>query len=414
MSWGEPPARPVRLPWVRSLRAKTLGIVTLTLLALLCVQWLLLSMIAERGFSNLERQQMNADVGRVQGALAADIEQLTVSTGDYSYWDDTYAFVVGQNPAYIENNLFDQSFVNLKLNTVIIADITGHIVFDKAVDLQQGHEVQMPAALRRVVVPGSPLLQHQGVDDVVGGLVALPEGLLLLVARPIVTSQSEGPPRGTLIFGRYLNASKQQQLASLTRLPFTLWSLDDAALPHSATAAQAALQQPGSVQIDLLAGDLVGGYTVLTDIWQKPVALLRVETPRSVSQQGRRVIAITAVSLAVAGLVFAAVVLLMLERTVLRRLTRLSTSVAAIGTNSDASSRVAVRGDDELARLGGTINTMLAALEQGQAERLEALEERARMERERVAINAKRDLLATVSHEMRTPLTPIRGYIDLL
>jgi signal transduction histidine kinase len=397
-----------------SLRAKTIIIVTLTLLALLGVQWLLLSTIAQQGFSALERQQMDADVGRVRAAIDADLRQLSTQVSDYALWDDSYAFVQNHNAAYIENNLYDQVFVGLEINLAVFLDAAGDVVFIKAVDLASGVEVPEPAALMATIRSADVQLVRLPIDHDVYGLLALPDGLMLIAARPITTSLGEGPPAGTLIYGRYLDARKQQQLATLTHLSFSLQRVDDPRYQPSLASERAALNQLGSVQVDLPDDGRIVGYTLLSDISNQPLALLRVETPRSVSQQGRWIIAAVGVSLAVAGVVFIAVVLCALEFGGLRRLARLSRSVAAVGTRSDPGQRVVAEGRDELGRLGASINAMLAALEQAQAERLLALEEQGRIEQERAAIKAKRDLLGMVSHEMRTPLTPIRGYTDIL
>jgi two-component system sensor histidine kinase MprB len=74
-----------------------------------------------------------------------------------------------------------------------------------------------------------------------------------------------------------------------------------------------------------------------------------------------------------------------------RRLTRAAETVAATG---DLSERVAVDGDDELGRLAGRFNTMLAALQE--------------------SVGRQRRLVADASHELRTPLTAARTNVDLL
>ena len=74
-----------------------------------------------------------------------------------------------------------------------------------------------------------------------------------------------------------------------------------------------------------------------------------------------------------------------------RRLTQAAEGVAATG---DLGARVAVRGSDELARLGTRFNEMLAALES--------------------SVGAQRQLVADASHELRTPLTALRTNLELL
>jgi signal transduction histidine kinase/HAMP domain-containing protein len=74
-------------------------------------------------------------------------------------------------------------------------------------------------------------------------------------------------------------------------------------------------------------------------------------------------------SLLAIGLVFGAVSLILLERSILARLTYLNLSVDRIGATSDLSERVHMLGKDELSSLAQAINGMLSKLEQAQVER---------------------------------------------
>jgi len=83
-----------------------------------------------------------------------------------------------------------------------------------------------------------------------------------------------------------------------------------------------------------------------------------------------------------------------------RRLRTLSQGVQAFkGGRFDH--RIEIRGRDELARLGTAFNEMAASIEQG----IEQLHE---------ADRQKSDLIANISHDLRSPLTSIRGHLETL
>jgi two-component system OmpR family sensor kinase len=63
-------------------------------------------------------------------------------------------------------------------------------------------------------------------------------------------------------------------------------------------------------------------------------------------------------------------------------------------SETDLSQRIAVRGNDEIAQLGRTLNAMLDRLENAFAD--------------------QREFLADVSHELRTPITIVRGHLETL
>ncbi len=78
---------------------------------------------------------------------------------------------------------------------------------------------------------------------------------------------------------------------------------------------------------------------------------------------------------------------------VLRPITDLTTAAQSI-SESNWSDRIEVEGNDELARLGHTFNDMLDRLEE--------------------AFETQRELVDDAGHELRTPITIIRGHLELL
>jgi two-component system, OmpR family, sensor kinase len=93
------------------------------------------------------------------------------------------------------------------------------------------------------------------------------------------------------------------------------------------------------------------------------------------------------------GLALAAVLAWWLARSVARRLDPLRDASAAIAAG-DLSARAPVTGDDEIAAAAGAFNEMAAALA--------------------AARDREHDFLLSVGHDLRTPLTTIRGYAEAL
>ena len=83
-----------------------------------------------------------------------------------------------------------------------------------------------------------------------------------------------------------------------------------------------------------------------------------------------------------------------------RRLRDLETATARLGSG-DLSARASEQGGDEVARLARAFNRMAVEL----AARDEAL---------RTSDRLRRQMLADVSHELKTPLTSMRGYLETL
>jgi two-component system, OmpR family, sensor histidine kinase MprB len=97
---------------------------------------------------------------------------------------------------------------------------------------------------------------------------------------------------------------------------------------------------------------------------------------------------------ALAGVGIAAALGLLVARTALAPVRRLTEATEHVTETRDLSRRIEGEGRDELSRLAASFNTMLAALEE--------------------ASRAQRQLVADASHELRTPLTSLRTNIEVL
>jgi two-component system sensor histidine kinase MprB len=94
------------------------------------------------------------------------------------------------------------------------------------------------------------------------------------------------------------------------------------------------------------------------------------------------------------GIAAAAAFGALVARTALRPVQRLTREAEVVAETQDLSRRIGLEGDDELARLGSSFDTMLAALDESHRQ--------------------QRQLVADASHELGTPLTSIRTNVEVL
>lgn len=171
--------------------------------------------------------------------------------------------------------------------------------------------------------------------------------------------------------------------------------------PHAALLSDRTLRQrfaaaaePDRFDIETDAGEArVMVIPVMNDAGTEPVGTFvvafftaeeRAEIDQAVNLVGIVSLVVLAVSSAVAWA---------LAGRVLRPIARLTATATAI-TETDLTTRIAVEGHDELARLGDTFNAML--------DRIEGL------------VAAQRAFLNDIAHDLRTPLTIVRGHLDML
>jgi len=123
-------------------------------------------------------------------------------------------------------------------------------------------------------------------------------------------------------------------------------------------------------------------------------AVLEVVVPLTSLNNELARIQLLLVLISLGGIALAAGAALVIARSTLRPVRRLSDTAERVRATRDLSERITVEGDDELSQLARTFNEMLAALDE-------------------TAIRQQR-LVQDASHELRTPLTSLRTNIEVL
>ncbi|OKH27481.1 EAL domain-containing protein [Chroogloeocystis siderophila] len=274
-----------------------------------------------RSLENVEIEDTYQNVEGFLDTFAQSQADFSLRVTDWAMWDDTYQFVQDSNREYIEVNITPESIQNVQINAAVFLNSKNHIVYSAEFDLTTNQKIGIPKTLNQYIASHQHLLQHSNVNSSISGVVALPQGPMLIASRPVINSKGEEPIRGTLIFGRYLDTTKIATLAKKSRLNLTLHSLSQT-LPPDFQIALASLSPTQRVFIRPLSDRLIAGYILLTDIDNKPVAILRTDKSRTIYQQGVNSLHYLLVLLVLIGFIFTGVTLPLLDRLILLRFER--------------------------------------------------------------------------------------------
>ncbi|MBI5880157.1 MAG: HAMP domain-containing protein [Chloroflexi bacterium] len=339
-----------------TLRKKALLIIGLLQAAIIVALLLGARALLLGNYARLEEREARQDVQRALNALNDDVATLSATAANFAADDELFAYMQVASPLDIvpQRIFVAPAFAAGQFNLAVLLNAAGRSIFTKAVDLETRQETKPLTRTLNLLIANPVLLQLPKTDGGVSGLLVLPDGPVMVASRPVLTGRFSGPPRGTLILARDVNEAAIKRLNDVTRLSFTLQRIKP--------DAPAAARDDGGVLVRVVDADRLVGAAAIKDIGGQAALALQVNLKRELFKQGQADVLLLTIVLALSGLVLAAAVLAILERLVLSPVAHLSADVAQIGAAGDFSARVRVKSRDEIGRLSGAVNTMLASL----------------------------------------------------
>ena len=236
-------------------------------------------------FVRIEEREVRLNVERASNALSDAVTDLTQSVRDYAVYDRMYAYMLSRDPKFTEGEFGNLDA--LRANFVGIFDLTGQMVFGKAVSLPDYKSDRVPQGLANFFSASGSLLRRPGSESAVSGVLLLPAGPMLVAASPILTGDRVGPVRGTLVMGRWLDRRELERLSRKTRLSLSLRPVNDPGLTEDFEIARRMLSANQPVLVRPLGPEVVAGYRFVADVENRPALLLKVELPRTIYSQGK-------------------------------------------------------------------------------------------------------------------------------
>lgn len=356
-----------------SLRKKIIIVTVMVLSFMVIVFYAASRFILMSGFLNLEKELSKREVNKVVNLFNYNLASLVSITTDYAHWDDTYQFAKDQNKKYIDINLVNTTYDNLKLNFIIMVNKNNQIIFEKAYDLISKQNLPFPESLNLILESQNKyLLSHSDIRNIKSGIILIPEGIVMVSSAPILTSANKGPVEGVVIFGYFLD---KNVIEKITLNQIFIEKIADKNIPVDFKKSLIGISDKNRIVVQILGADKIASYTTINDVFSDPALILKIVSPRSIYKQGQFMIAYFLVFVIIIGAVFLIMVVFNLETLVLKRLIKLAKNVMEIEKRGDFSFSISVDDKkDELSGLSEEINNMLTSLKNAQLKLAESEE----------------------------------------
>ena len=214
------------------------GVLLITMVGL----WLIGRLLVLPALLEEEREVASRELDRLERSLTHNQQLLMAQVRDWAHWDDTYAFVQGQQPHYAQVNFSRSMFEDMDYQLMVFFDPDGNVHWlagiDPASDAyhacgQSRGDCSWAAALITSL--------QQRLDDAEEGgsehLFAKPWPSLIGIS-PVLRTDESGPPRGWLAKVRLLDAAWKAAIHDQTGLPIDVEPTLDAGPGDTHTLVQ--------------------------------------------------------------------------------------------------------------------------------------------------------------------------------
>src|SRR3990170_1924143 len=298
---------------------KMLLIISGSLVALMLVLLIGSKLILLDSFVGIENRDMEKNMERAMNALQGELSHLSTIDGDYAGWDESYQFIQDGNKNFIKTNIPDTIFPQLRINMMIYVKNSGQIVYSRGYDLKKGETTPIPEGLLAHISDKSPLVVHTDTKSIVSGILTLPQGLMLVTARPVLTNDYTGPIHGALIMGRYLDTDELNLLANNTRLSLRIYQSGKDPMPEDVVMARNEISGSTPVLVRPLNKESIAVYALVKDIYGQGAFVFRVDASRNIYRQGVETIQYIFLWFLVVGVIFSIASFLFFEKLVFVR-----------------------------------------------------------------------------------------------
>jgi diguanylate cyclase (GGDEF)-like protein/PAS domain S-box-containing protein len=320
------------------------------------------------GFKSLETREAIKDVERCIRAIKNEIEQIDLLCHDWAAWDDIYKFMVSPSADFIRSNLNMDTMLNNRLDLTCLIGITGEPIFCEKWDLAKGENTTLPGLppnlfSRIKYFSNFPPTGGDLSKIKVSGFYNGGQELMMLSARPVITSDNLGPVRGIIVLGRSLDAVVVARLQQQVEVVFSIISLEDPNLTMEERKLSSGLIPEIIHIVEQNHTQTLRGYSLLPDMGGGPGFLIRAELPRHILKKGRTTFAYSLAMISVLGLLMVFLVLVLVKKIIVSPITAVTNHALEVSKSGDLSARIHLSQTDEIGILGREMNRMVEHME---------------------------------------------------
>lgn len=224
-------------------------------------------------FLQAEKTDYHTKMEILENAIKANAENLKVVTVDYGEWDDTYEFVVGKDPTYIDDNS-ENLLYNLKIDFFVILNNDYQVVYFLTYD-QDGNQIDsnIDPVFQEAAIQASKYFvsTKPALTDAKEFFFSYGDNIAHTSVITISNSVKTAPGRGYMLAGTIYNKEQIDALSNRNSLKLALDNF--AAFQKKSPALAEKVEKEGTIY-EYPSQKEATGYYLVRDYNDKPAAVI--------------------------------------------------------------------------------------------------------------------------------------------
>lgn len=350
---------PKKKKW--SIQKQVLVTLLVMFLCLFMILYLVFYTSMQRLLIARENDSMVNQAQAAENMLVASSNYLPKITKDWSSWDDTYEFVLGNLDSFEDDNLSEYLFRLYRLNFITVLDMEGNPLFERFYFGEQNKfqpsendYTELYHRIAPLVLDGYLTESEQGRS----GFLAVGEEIVSLSAFPVLRTNESGPPVGVMIMGRLIDEQEMEYIMEGSDIPFQLQVVSDLDLTP---VQKSELLEKGQLVVTHQQDAYT--YNLFSDFFGEDTLAIFVSQERTLYAQGNlfiiSVLGITALCCTLMLYLF----LKVMSRIVVTPLRQLVSQVDTLDIETEVSMLDTDYSNTELSSLAQAVNNMLSRIQ---------------------------------------------------
>lgn len=348
------------------IRNKVAMIVFTCLLFLIIVGYIIINKYLLTNLKNVEINNVASSLRQGENLIKNHISNLEALSSDWSAWDDTLNFIENKNTNYINANLNDLTFNDLKLNIFIVIDKNKKIKYIKYYDLVTKQPLEVPKTLLEYIEKEENLLcNHKDINSSISGIISIDNKPFIISSKPITNSSYKYAASGTLIMGKYLDRDFLDKLEGILSCNVYIKKITSIEkTKNDLTVNGISFDEAFDATVSPKDKNKIIGNAILKGIDNKPLFLLNISMDRTVYKEGLNSLKLFQILLILCAIILFTVCNILLKKLIIYPIEDISSDIKNIDLKNNFFNKLQIKRTDEIGQLAAAVNNMLIKIEE--------------------------------------------------